>query len=404
MTSRPHPFSPQRTAAVRTIVLFVALAIVVGSAATARSQVAANDGGIANGTYTGGIYFKMDGSLDFSGIAGMTNRFDAAGDATLVVGLEALSVSGKWEFAGTGAMGGSGTFQGTKVTFSGSSDISANGEFSGTTANGRMTGTSKSEGQWTMDSAEGSFGPFPLGGPGGFDEPLTDLLNQCSQLLGKWDSEFGSKLEAEYRAQGTDLSVTTLVGYLILSDNGLIAEESYMADRLRDLAKRANSTLGGVRGGGDAFIAIEKGAGLLRDVETLQADIAALESDCPADKTFQNVLTLIAQDGLDAVLEGLEADPTIKVRATIFRAMARLGNGTGAIGSGATDTGRANDLEDRMEVQANEAFEEVTVPQDGSDPDVNEAAALAALALQQGWDLENSAGITGSDVLAVMGN
>ncbi len=404
MTDRPHPFSPRRTAAVRAIVLLVALAVVVGSAATARSQVAATDGGISEGTYTGGIYFKMAGSLDMQGIGGMTSSVDAAGDATLTVLAASNSISGMWNFKGTGAMGGSGTFQGITVTFSGSSDISANGEFSGTPVDGRMTGTSNQKGQWTMDSEKGTFGPFPLGGPGVFNEPLTNLLNECSQLLGKWDSEFGGKLEAEYRAQGADLSVTKLVAYFVLSDTGLIAEESWMADRLRDLAKRANSTLGEVRGGGDAFVAIENGAKLLRDVETLQADIADLESDCPADRAFQNILTLIAQDGLDAVLEGLEADPTIRVRATIFRAMVRLGNGTGATGSGATDTGRASDLEDRIEVQANEAFEEVTVPKDGSDSDVNEAASLAALALQQGWDLENSVGITGSDVLAVLGN
>jgi hypothetical protein len=81
--------------------------------------------------------------------------------------------------------------------------------------------------------------------------------------------------------------------------------------------------------------------------------------------------------------------------------MVRLGQGTGAIGSGAKDMDRAFDLESRMEVLANEAFEEAT-RSDAEDIEsaINEAVSLAALGEQQGWNLENSVGITSADVLA----
>ncbi|VAV93718.1 hypothetical protein MNBD_ACTINO02-1290, partial [hydrothermal vent metagenome] len=174
----------------------------------------------------------------------------------------------------------------------------------------------------------------------------------------------------------------------------------WMADRLRDLAKRANSTLGEARRGSEAFVVIADGIKLLRDVEKLQADIAALESDCPADKAFQNILTLIAQDGLDAALRSLELDPTVEISADTLREMVRLGDATAALGAGARDTVRADELDSRMETHANEAFEKATLPTQSS----NEAVALAALGEQQGWDLVNTAGVTGSEVLILAGN
>ncbi len=151
--------------------------------------------------------------------------------------------------------------------------------------------------------------------------------------------------------------------------------------------------------------AIADGPDLLRAVEALQAAIAAQESNCPSGKAFQNILTLIAQDALDAILlvfesEGPDDPSRTPLNAGALRTLARLGHGTGALGSGARDAARAADLTARMEAQANEAFEAAL-----AEPvNVNEAVSLAALGQQEGWSLLNSAGITGPDILAVTGN
>ncbi len=407
MANRRHPTPSLRTVVARTVVLLVAFAMVASSAATARSQEADATRGLPNGAYKGGIYFKMDGSLNLGGFVDMASSFDAAGDAVLIIDLEASSLTGEWRFTGSGTMGGLAMVEGRTATISGSSTITASGGFSGTPLDGRLQGTSSTAGTWTISTSEGTTPPIPLGGPGTFDEPLTNLLSECSQLLGKWDSEFAPRIEAEYAAQGATLNVTTLVAYFVLSDADLLTKESWMAERLRDLAKRANSTLAEARAGGEAFSAIANGIELLRDVETLQADIAELEFDCPADKAFQNILTLIAQDGLDAALRGLELDPTVEIAADTLRNMIRLGDGTGATGSGAQDTAKAAELDDRMEAQANEAFSDALESygnEDGGDLALNNAISLAALGEQQGWNLENSYGITGADVLAATGN
>ncbi len=388
------------------VVLLIVFAVVVGFTETARSQVAVYSGSLPDGTYSGGIYLRVgNASLNLGGYGDMTRSLASAGDATVIIDTDAPSLSGTWTLEGSGTMGGGGTYRGVTVTFSGSSVFTGSGTFSGTPLNGRLTGTSKETGEWTLNGPKGPIlGPFPIGGLGigfSYDEPLTDLLNECSQLLGKWDSQLEKKLEA----QGPNIQVTTLVAYFVLSDEKVITRESATADRLRGLAKQGNSTLGNARGGGDAFLAIDKGVAVLRGVEKLQADIAKKESDCPTDKAFQNILTLIAQDGLDAVLEGFENDPTLGANAKLFRDMIRLGEGTGATGSGAQDTVRAGELDGRMEAQANEAFDQaIQSYTSGFDPALDEAVSLAALGEQQGWGLENSAGVTGTDVLAETGN
>lgn len=400
MVDRPHPAPFRRIATAWVVVVLVSFAVVAGSVATARSQVATPPGSLPDGTYSGGIYFKMGGFLDAQGVYGMTSSSDAAGDATLTVLKASNSISGTWALEGTGAMGGSGTFNGRTATFAGSSTFTGSGVFSGTPLDGRLEGAHASKGTWTITASEGTFGPFRSGGPGSLDEPLTDLLSECSQLLAKWDSELGDKIEAEFNGQGVDLSITRLVAYLVLSDLGVTSDESWMADRLRELADRGNSTLGEARVGGGAMEAIGEGVKLLRDVEKLQADIAGLESDCPADKAFQNILTLIAQDGLDAVLEGFENDPTIEPNAWVLRQMIRLGDGTSAIGSGAQDTVRAGELNDRMEARANVAFDQALQSYaNGDSAALNEALALVALAKQQGWEVETPEGVTGDDLV-----
>jgi hypothetical protein len=82
--------------------------------------------------------------------------------------------------------------------------------------------------------------------------------------------------------------------------------------------------------------------------------------------------------------------------------MVRLGQGTGAVGAGAKDTRRAADLADRIEAQANEQFQNQTDLLGDDDAALGELISLAALGEQQGWSLENSAGITGEDVLDVV--
>jgi len=173
---------------------------------------------------------------------------------------------------------------------------------------------------------------------------------------------------------------------------------------MRVLSSQANSTLGQARAGGDGLVAMSEGVDILRAVEQLQADIANKESDCPTDKAFMNILTLVAQDALDTILIGFETDGDLTASADTLRLMIRLGQGTGAIGSGAKDTDRAIDLEARTEAHANEAFEQaLRANVAGNASAVNEAISLAALAQQQGWNLETSVGVSGEDVLSVTG-
>lgn len=397
MADRRRPGPSPRIVAVWIVVPIVVLAVVLGSIPTARSQTTDT---LPDGTYSGGIYLRAH--TYFEPLGGGTGTLDThintAGEATLTILSE--SISGDWTLEGTGVIDGTFTLRGVTSEASGNTVITGSGVFSGTPSAGRLSGTSTTTGQWTMGAGTGGGFTSPIDNTGPFDEPLTDLLKECSQLLGRWDSELRANWE------GLGLTVTGLAAYLVLSDGSLLAEEGWMADRLRDLGNRANSVLGDARAGGDVLVAIKEGAKILSDVETLQADISAVELDCPANKAFQNILTLIAQDALDTILTGFETDPDLTASADTLRTMIRLGNGTGAIGSGAKDTGQAADLEARMEAHANEAFNDAldSYVEGGGDEALNEAVALAALGEQQGWNLATPVGITGEDVLDVTGN
>lgn len=381
-------------------VWILALAVAVGSTSTAHSQTT---GTLPEGTYSGGIYLGASTSLDVDEIGNIDTRIDTAGVATLTNVSE--SISGDWTLEGTGVIDGTATYRGVTTEASGSTVITGSGAFSGTPSTGRLSGTSTTTGQWTTAKSAGDALTVPIDATGPLDEPLTDLLNACSQLLGKWDSALPAKFE------GPGLTVTGLAAYLVLSDTLVITAESAIAERIRDLAKRGNSILGEARGGGDGLVAIAEGAELLRGVEKLQADIANEESDCPAVKGFTNILTQIAQDALDATLKGFEKDPTLSPSAETLRKMIRLGSGTGATGSGAKDTDRATDLEGRMKAQANEAFNDTVIKAIDTMNDEspageavrNELVDLVALGEQQGWDLKTPAGVSAADMLAVLG-
>lgn len=377
------------------------LAAGAGSVAAARSQATDT---LPDGTYGGGIYLKLNTGFaegsDVGGQGRIDTRGDAAGEAAIVVGSE--SISGSWVLEGSGTVDGVIVLDDSYV-FAGNTTMTGSGEFSGTPSDGRLTGSLQSTGQATATTSKGSV-PIPIENEDPFDEPLTDLLVSCSQLLGRWDSELQEKMEAR-GGPGFHVTVNGIAAYFVLSDTIVITAESAIADQMRDLAKRGNSTLGEARAGGDGLVAIVEGAELLRAVEQLQADIAGKESDCPTDKAFTNILTLVAQDALDTTLLGFETDPTLSADAESLRYLLRLGQGTGAIGSGAKDTGRAVALGNRMEAVANESFDEATLSYaSGNDAALNEAVSLAALGEQQGWSLENSKGISGADVLAVTGN
>lgn len=379
----------------------LALAIAVGSAPTARSQ---STNTLPDGIYAGGIYLKLNTGFAEAGDAGrIDTRGDAAGDASIVV--DSDSISGSW------TLEGSGTVEGVMVlgdagsaVVAGNIAMTGSGEFSGTATDGRLTGSLQSTGQVTATTSRGTV-PIPADNEDPFDEPLTDLLVSCSQLLGRWDAELQEKMEAR-GGPGFQITVNGIAAYFVLSDEVVITAESAIANQMRDLAKQGNLTLGQARAGGDGLVAMSEGVDILRAVEQLQADIANKESDCPTDKAFINILTLIAGDALDTTLLGFDADDTFLPAASNLREMVRLGQATGAIGSGAKDTGRAADLEARMEAQADEAFNDAldSFVEGGGEAALNEAVSLAALGEQQGWSLENSAGITGADVLAVTGN
>jgi len=376
--------------------ILVSLVVLV-STVPARSQTET----IPEGAYTGGIYLRVDSAtLDLDGLGRLDSRADAAGEATIMV-KESGSFSGTWTLEGTSVVGGTMSQRGVTGTLSANGVVTGSGTFfGGTTLDGRLTGATSTTGQTTFSGAEGGGITGPFNNTDSWDEPLTGLLVACSQLLARWDSELPEKLEAK---ASPGFQVNSLAAYIVLSDFSSFDEESFMADRLRDLAKRGNSLLGAARGGGDDMVnAIVDGPDLLRAVEALQAAIAAQESDCPSDKAFQNILTLIAQDALDAFLLVFESDDPNQtpLDAPILRALARLGHGTGALGSGARDTARAADLKARMEARANEAFEDAL-----TEPfNENEAVSLAALGEQEGWSLVSPAGITGPDILAVTGN
>ncbi|MFV1971582.1 MAG: hypothetical protein ACC683_11350 [Acidimicrobiia bacterium] len=386
--------------------LLVALAVVAASTATARSQVTIYLDGLPDGNYSGGIYFHVGtAKLDLDGRGALTTSTDEEGDARITMDSDEPSLSGEWLLEGSSDIGGTFSFNGVSGTASGSTINVGSGTFTGTPLEGRLIGTTSSEGSWNFDGPQGSLGPFRAGGPDTFDEPLTDVMNRCSQLVGRWGSELAAKIEA----RGPNLEVRRLHAYFILSDEVVVTPESPMSDTLRELAERGNEILADIRLGGDSVIAIVDGAHLLREIETLQAEIAEKESECPADKKFLNALTQVAQDALDAVLEAFEQDPNLnlKLDAEQLRMMIRLALGTGATGSGALDTVRAAELDARMEAQVNKAFDEATESYVGGDnPTFNgdkatfdEAMALAALGAQQGWKVESADGVTGDDIL-----
>jgi len=378
----------------------VATAVAVGAVLPARSQVAIYPDGLPDGNYSGSIFLHVGvAALDLEGAGELITSLDAAGDATIVMDSDTPSLSGVWSLEGSGAISGSATVRGVTGTASGSTVLTGEGTFSGTPLEGRLQGTSNSEGSWTLKTPKGTEGPIPAGGPTTYDEPLTDILNKCSQVLGRW----GSQLPAKMEALGPHFRVNRLEAYFVLSDDIVVPPESPMADRLRELAARGNAILADIRGGGDSLVALVDGAELLRDVEELQADIAAKESKCPADTQFQNILTQVAQDALDAILTALEADPDlIDVDAEALRYMSRLALGTGATGSGAQDTTRASELDSRMETLADKAFKSASDDfEKGDDKGFDRAVEVAAVAEQQGWKVANRHGITGSDALSL---
>jgi len=399
VVDRRHTAPVYRVATAWIVVVLVTFAVVAGFAATARSQVAVYPDGLPDGNYSGGIYLHMGtAKLDLEGLGALISTTDQAGDARITMDSDEPSLSGAWAMEGSGNISGTFSFNGVSGTASGSTISVGSGTFNGTPLEGRLVGTTSSEGSWNFDGPQGTLGPFPAGGDDTYDEPLTDMTNRCSQLLGRWGSELGAKIEA----RGPNLEVSRLHAYFVLSDDVVVTPESPMSDTLRGLAERGNAILGDIRFGGVAIQAMVDGAELLRDVEKLQAEIAAKESKCPADKLFQNALTQIAQDALDAVLEAFEQDPTLELDAEGLRAMIRLALGAGATGSGALDTVRAADLDARMEAQANEAFNEASESYiGGNEAAFDEAVAVAALAEQQGWEVQNAAGLTGDDVLSL---
>ncbi len=388
-----------RIAVAWVVVVLVAFAIVVGSVPTARSQVVIYPDGLPDGNYSGGIYLHVGtAKLDLDGLGALTTSTDEEGDARITMDSDEPSLSGAWAMKGSSDIGGTFSFNGVSGTASGSTTNVGSGTFTGTPLEGRLMGTTSSEGSWNFTGPQGSLGPFRAGGPDTFDEPLTDVMNRCSQLVGRWGSELAARIEA----RGPNLEVRRLHAYFILSDEVVVSPESPMSDTLRDLAERGNAILSDVRFGGEQLTAIVNGAELLREIEALQAEIAAKESKCPADKKFLNALTQIAQDALDAVLEAFEQDPTLELDAEQLRMMIRLALGSGATGSGALDTVRAAELDGRMEAQANKVFNEASEAYiDGDAAAFEEAVAIAALAEQQGWKVENAAGITGDDVLSL---
>ena len=337
-----------------------------------------------------------DSFLDLDGLGRLDGRFDAAGEATINV-REFESVSGIWTLEGSSVVGGTVSAGGVTGTLSANSVIAGSGSFSGTALDARLLGTTTATGQQTLSAAGGEFS-VPIDNSDSLDEPLTDVLVACSQLLARWGSELPGKLEAK---ADPGFQVNSLTAYLVLFNQMGFPEESAMSVRLQDLAARGNSILGETRGGGDNSRAINEGVELLHEVEEFQADLAEEESDCPSDTAFANILTLIAQDALDATLLAFEADPDLLPSVSDLRNMVRLGQGTGAVGAGAKDTRRAADLADRIEAQANEQFQNQTDLLGDDDAALGELISLAALGEQQGWSLENSAGITGEDVLDV---
>jgi len=370
--------------------------VAIGSTAPASSQTET----IPEGDYVGGIYLRIDSAtLDLDGLGRLDARLDAAGEATINVA-ESDSISGIWTLEGSSIVGGTVSQGGVAGTMSANADVTGSGTFSGTALDARLMGTTTATGQSSVTGVAGGGITARFNNTDTWDEPLTNLLVACRQLLARWDSELPAELEAR---SGPGFQVNSLAAYLVLFNILEFPDESATSLSLQNLATRGNSILTAVRGGGYDSAPLNEGLELLREVEQLQADIANEESDCPSDKAFTNILTLVAQDALDAILLAFEADPDLLPSVSDLRNMVRLGQGTGAIGSGSKDTARATDLGDRMEAQANEQFQNQTDLLSVDDAARDELISLAALGEQQGWSLTNSVGITGEDVLDVAG-
>lgn len=361
----------------RVLGVAVTAALIAAGQPPAAAQVDFIDEEIENGTYigslhiTGGFTFPLDGIGDASFVA------DIHGDAELIAADG--NVSGSWSYEGTG----SGSGGGAGVTFSSESTNIGMGTFTGTTTAARLVGTDDVTSTASFLGAGNTTSEVqPI------DEPLSNVLAGCSQVVATFTPQLNAELEAEIPN-----SDVFFEGVVVLYDGIEISEAEELARRAAELGASQEETV-------NKLISARQ---LLSEVEQLQGELAA-GSECPATKEYFNLLTNVAASLIEDVLAELEAaratDPegTAWLTSVFLPDLVRLGVSTGAMGSGAV-SGRGTALMGAAKSAAMNAGE---VLLNGEGDLFLGIGRLAALSVQMGWDLQFG-GVSDADLDVVLG-
>ncbi len=339
----------------------VAIGLLAATTTPATAQPDIIDHEIDSGRYSGTIHVHGGFSFPLQDVGEAVFLSNINGTATLIA--EDGSISGEWEYGGTGAGRGGGL----GVEFTTESTYSGSGTFTGTPTAASVVGDNSLTSTGTFFGvSRTSTEVQPI------DEPITDVLAGCGQVVASFDLRVNQEIESQL--PGGD-------GFF---EGSLVVYSDAPSEEAAELARRASEVLSS-----DAEPLLKASAALavLEEVQELQAAMSRA-SDCPATIEFFNLLTntaatLIAA-GLGQFDKAFAEDPTQAAFMVelLLPDLVRLGLATGAMGGGAVGD-RGDALMAGAKGHAQRAVDELLA----SDADPLVLVDLAGLSAQLGWDL-----------------
>jgi len=347
-------------------------ALLVVSAPYAAAQTG---GPVASGDFTGVL--GLDGGFRLDVDAGGSVTLTVAGSGPLQLKLIDGAMDGTWSLDATQSVNGIIGPTGATITMTGGGPITGAGSIQGPPGDYRLTGsvtstnTVEAFGQ-TATSTETET----------LDEPLTDVLVLCDQIVGRWDLRIKQRIEEA----GLDEFIR---GYFSASTGVEATEQAQKIEALlADVSRWAGEAAGLETG--ERSLYLNRALNMLDRSQRLQAELAA-PTPCPPDPTFTTDLALAMQDVLNTLLD---RSPGITGSVIVSLAL-----GSGAIGAGSPVPGPADALQARMEADLEAKFEDLIADLGVYETDLIDAARAAQML---GMESLGSGGLSPSDILLVL--
>lgn len=370
---------------ISTTLLGVLLA--VATAAAAAGQTA---GPVASGEFSGTIAVTGGFSADIgelteigSGTLGVT--VDAQGPLELV--LVDGEMSGTWSLNGLQATVGSITASSggasTSITVEGGGPINGSGTIGGPPTDYRLNGSVTSSNTITVSVAVIGSQTRSSTNTTTLNEPLTDVVLLCQDIYGRWDLNLREQIEE------VGFFEQNIRGYFIASTGIDATEQAQEVEALvADIGAWASDAATVESGQLGAYLTTAYA--LLGQAQELQAELTA-DAPCPPDPTFVTALTLAAQDALSTLIARFPGITRL--------GLTTLALGTGAIGAGSPAPETADALQDQMESDVNQSFDEAVDDLPDSEADL---VGLARTAQSLGMETIGSSDLSPADVLLVL--